>query len=192
MGAEKWGKNLDYFSQAIERDVNAKRHHARRQLVGSLDELVSAEVTTAEARAKNRLQEETLQLTRSINREISRAIFAAKSECVNARDRQIAALLEEVAVKLKAFTRSPEYVAYTIKRITEVRPLADFAIVSLAPDDMHMAEKITAATGLLAEEGGDYIGGFVLFTENRMIRADYTFKTRLNEIGHGHDAPWNR
>jgi len=194
MTAEKWAKKIDYFTETINREVNAKKSKAKHQLANSLSQKVSARISAAEAKLQVQAAAEKRELAHSINRQISQMQFEEKNKFIDMRDRCIAQLFEDVRGDLRYFTQSPEYEPFLVEQINKAKESHDFAIVQIAPADMHMAEKINSATGLIVEEGDEnYIGGFLLLTEDRKIRIDRTFKTRLAEIGAStHGAPWHR
>jgi len=182
MVAEKWNKKVDYFTKSVTREVNTRKRKAKHQLANRLSAEFSVGISAAEKKVQNFLDEERRQIARYVNRQVSEVQFAERLRYVNKRDACATELFEEVRADLLAFVDSAEYEVYLLERIKIAAQMHDFAVVRLTPRDMCFAEGIEAAANLTAEEGeADYIGGFVLLTENRKTQADYTFKARLAE-----------
>jgi|GEM_PF-1010854 len=193
MTAEKWGKKIDYFTDTIAREVSARKRKQMHQLANNLSKDVSAKISAAETKIKIRLDIAQRQITRDINKHLSQVAFEEKSKYINMKNRYISQLFEDVRRDLNSFTQTLAYADSMIQHIESVKQKHAFTIVQVMPTDMHLSEKIEAATRLKVEAcETDCIGGFIMLTENRKIRADYTFKTRLAEIGFNtHGAPWH-
>jgi len=194
MTAEKWGKKIDYFTDTIAREVNARKRKTMHQLASKLSGDVSAKLSAAETKLKYKQSTEKRQISQNINKYLAQVAFEEKSKYMNMKNRHISQLFEDVRRDLKSFTQTIEYAESVILHIEQIKQKHEFTIVQISPADMHLSEKIRTATGLAVEEcEADIIGGFIMLTANRKIRADYTFKTRLAEIGFNtHGAPWHR
>ncbi|MCL2215695.1 MAG: hypothetical protein FWB91_01615 [Defluviitaleaceae bacterium] len=177
-------KKLQYFTEAIAREVEARQRRARHQAANDLSEETASALESAESRAHFQLEATRRKLLREANKKIAAATTGARANFAAKRKSLFERLTAEAAEELESFTRSPEYEDYLIKSIAqaqEERGFADGALLKLHPRDMHFAEKIRQTTGLNATEGDEnYIGGFVL--ESAASRADYTFKTRLLDL----------
>lgn len=172
-------KKLQYFTDAINREIQTKRKHARHQVANDLSNQTASALEAAENRAEFQREATRRKLWRESNKKIASATAEARANLAAKRESLKNQLLNEAAKDLRAFAEnSPEYETYLIERITQAQEWRSFSSVKLRPQDMHYAEAIRQATGFSPEEGeADYIGGFVL--QSATSRADYTFKARL-------------
>lgn len=171
-------KKLEYFAEVVEREVEARKRRAKHQLANDLGKKAAAAVSEAEREVNARVEAARREMNRNANRKIAAVTTEAKAAFNAVRNSHQAKLLAEVAEELTAFTKSAEYESYLIEKIAASK--GEFTIAKLTPQDMQHAEKIHQNTGITAVTGEtDYIGGFILLTENKKIQSDHTFKHRL-------------
>jgi vacuolar-type H+-ATPase subunit E/Vma4 len=182
MNAEK----LEYFAEAIGREVEARKRRAKHQLANDLGKAAAAEIGAAEEKMQKQLEKTRREAQRESNKKIAAETARAKAAYFAAQESQRAELRREVAQELTAFANSTDYESYLIERILAAKSKHSFfAAVRLCSQGLQFAEKITQATGLATQPANpDCIGGFVLQNENGTIQLDCTFKTRLKEAMH--------
>lgn len=175
-------KKLQYFEEVVSREVELRKRRAKHRLAKDLSKECAAEIEAAQERVDLRVNTARNNLTRKSNSENAVALRDAKAAHFSLRKSFQSQILDDVREELISFANSSKYDDYLLPRIERVK--ADFAVVKLRPEDMRLAEKIRDTTGLTPVEGdSDYLGGFILQSENGKIRADYTFRTRLENIG---------
>lgn len=174
-------RKFQYFSEAIDQVVQGNRIRLRALAEMERDKNISLSLDTALRRNKVLIQAKQGELQRQANKDIAHAKVRAMSQLVEARKQQINRLFVAVAANLAHFTQDPGYADYLIQHIHKVSTVYDFAYIQLSPFDMRLENKIQAATNLIPEQGhSNFIGGFILISQNRNIRLDQTFKTRLD------------
>jgi vacuolar-type H+-ATPase subunit E/Vma4 len=166
---------LDYFAEVISREVESKRRRAKHQAANNLSISTAKAIEAAQNKADLELEKVRRGLLRESNKKIAAATYEARAAYNVLRSRLREDVFKAAEKELWEFTEKSEYEIYLSEQINALK--SDFAFVLLCPRDMRFSR---AAAGLIAEEGlQEYIGGFILLSENRKIQADYTFKTRL-------------
>jgi len=174
---------LKYFEEVIAREVEARKRRAKHQLANDLSKSAAVAIEAAEDKVNSRVEAARRDLMRKANKKIATATAEAKAAYITSRNIQQSKLLDDVLEKLKLFTQSAEYESYLIERINSVKAMQEFTVVKLRPKDIFFAEAIQKATGLMPLAGeNDYIGGFILHSENGKVQADYTFKERISQF----------
>ena len=177
-------KKVEYFAEAITREVAARKLRARHTTANDLNKSVAKEIEAAEDEVNSRVEAARRELVRVANKKVADATATAKGEYIELRDSLRRGLLDDVTQDLRAFTRSDEYEVYLIERIRLEKVRSNLTVVKLHFDDMRFVENIRQATGLtIVECIGDFIGGFVMQSENGKVSADFTFKARLEKAG---------
>ncbi|MCL1845309.1 MAG: hypothetical protein FWF77_05345 [Defluviitaleaceae bacterium] len=172
----------EYFEEIIAREVEARRRRVKHQLANDLSKSHAAEIEAAQKRVNLRVDTARKNFSRKANRDTAVAVRCEKSAHSILRNSLQAKLLDDVYKELVTFANSPKYEEFLLTKINLLR--GEFSVVLLRPEDMRFAEKIREATGLAPKEGeSDYIGGFILQSGDGKIRADFTFKLRLENIG---------
>ncbi|MCL2357152.1 MAG: V-type ATP synthase subunit E [Defluviitaleaceae bacterium] len=180
-------KKSDYFAEVISREIELRRRRAMHQLANDLSKTHAAEIEDAQKRVNLRIEAARKNLLRKSNHETTSAVHQEKSAYFSLRQSLLNSLLTDVRKELEAFAKSPKYENFLLLKINLLK--ADFAVVLLRPADMHFAEKIREATGLTPRAGDDeFLGGFILQSENGKIRADHTFNMRLRVMGRAWDG----
>ena len=177
-------KKLEYFTEAIAREVESKKRHARRQMTEELNAKVSEGLAQAQAQAAEQVAAEIQALEKANNKRITEAATDARRALAEQRENQLVQLWDQLKTDVMAFTRSPGYESYLIAgaQAAQAGSKHPYQYIQLAPDDMHLSESIQKATGLTPEQGdASQIGGFRLLTANRSKAADFTFQSRLAE-----------
>jgi len=175
-------KKLEYFAQAIAREVEAKKTAARKRMTADMKTAVSNAVRDAEAEAELRIISEEQALQKAESKSISEAKAQARRAIASLREELAARLFEDVRADAAAFTQNGGYESYIVDGIREA--VADarhtFSYVQLAPSDMRLSKPVQEATGLTPEAGSESdVGGFRLLTANRKMSVDFTFKARI-------------
>ena len=172
----------EYFAEVIAREIEQRRRRAKHQLANDLSAAHAAEIEAAQERVNLRVSAARKSLARQTNRETAFAIHSAKAAFATLRRSLQAKLLDDVHGELIAFAKSPKYEDFLLTKIGLLK--GDFSVVLLRPEDMHFAEKIREATDLTPREGeSGFIGGFILQSEDGRLRADHTFRVRLEGLG---------
>jgi predicted house-cleaning noncanonical NTP pyrophosphatase (MazG superfamily) len=152
---------LEYFAEAINREISARKIRAKHQLANDLSQHAAAEISAAENRVNDEIEKARRKIARDTNKKIAAATAREKATHFATRDSRQAQLLEAVAQDLREFVNSDEYENYLAEQIEAAKAKFPFA----------------------AEVIRDPEGGFILQSENGKIRADHTFRTRLQAKG---------
>jgi len=177
---EKLERKLTYFANAMQQQLDEKKHQATLAANSENQKSTAATLESTTRRNKIMLTAKRGELQRDANRKIAHAKVKAMAEYVASRKNLIDRLFVEIAAGLASFTQEDGYKSYLIERIEKAKTAYTFSIVKLSPHDMRLEDAIKTATGLTPETGkDDYIGGFVLLNESRSVMVDHTFKTRL-------------
>jgi len=177
-------KKLEYFTAAIDREVESKKRQARKQMAADADKDISAAVAASEAEALAQNQPQIQAIQKAMNKRINEAETEARRSLINLQERLVAQLFDGIKAEVISFTQSPEYESLLISNIQAATAISrhSYTYIQLAPRDMSLAEKIQAATGLTPEVGDDsFIGGFKLQTESRNIIQEHTLSASLTE-----------
>ena len=177
-------KKLEYFTEAIAREVASKKRSARQQMTNDFNAAVSKAAAQAETEAKEQLQAQRQAIQTVNNRRISEAETTARRSLAFLRERLIAQLFDHIKADIIAFTQSPAYENYLINgiKIAQAQSKLPYKYVQLTPDDMRLSQPIQAATGLTPEPTeASHIGGFKLLTESRGKIVECTIASRLTE-----------
>jgi len=168
---------LDYFAEAVSREVESKRRRAKHQAACDLSKKTAAAIESAQEKTNLRAEKIRRELIREANKKISAATTEAKAKYIASQNFLHVEMKKNIARELKFFAQKNEYEIYLIERIIALRE--NFSTVILRPEDMKFAQTIEQFTGLVAEEGSNFLGGFILQSENKKIILDCTFETRL-------------
>ncbi|MCL2528026.1 MAG: hypothetical protein FWE42_06340 [Defluviitaleaceae bacterium] len=177
-------KKLEYFTEAITKEVETKKRQARRQMAQDSDRDISHAVTAFEAEALAQNQPQIQAISKVMNKRITDAETEARRSFVYLQERLVLQLFDEIKGDIVSFTQSPEYESYLISSIqTAIKQSSQaYTFVQLSPQGMHLGSAVEKATGLMPEQGEEsFIGGFRLFTENRTKMQDHTIAARLAE-----------
>ena len=177
-------KKLEYFTEAITREMETKKRQARRQMTDDFNAEVISQTAQAEAEAAEQLAAEKQEIDRAHNRRITEASTESRRALSSLREKLTAGLFSDIAIEINAFTRSPEYEGFLIDSIktAQTKSKHPYEYVQLTPADMHISTQIQIATNLTPEQGeASAIGGYKLLTANRSKAADHTFQSRLAE-----------
>ena len=177
-------KKLHYFTDAIAREVDARKQRAKHQMANNLSGETAAALEAAESRANFQFEATRRKLQRTANKKTAAATTQARADFTTKRNKLMNSLRQEAEEELLTFAEeSPEYESYLIEKITKELNRSHFttdSTLKIHPRDMKFAESIQKSTGLTPTKGTtDSIGGFIL--ESPTSRADYTFKTLLTQ-----------
>jgi len=175
-------KKLEYFTQAIEKEVEYKKRYSRQQMSAKVNDEVEKAVAEAKAEAKIQIQAQQQAIEKANNKRILEAISKTRRSYITLRERLTANLFDQIKTRVCAFTKSPEYEAYLIKSIQTAKTASKhhYQYVQLTPEDMAHAASIQNATGLTPEPGSaDILGGFRLLTPSRGIVSEHTLSAGL-------------
>lgn len=180
-------RKLEFFAEAINREVEARKRRAKHQLANDLSKSNAKSIEEAAENVNYQIDAAHREATRKSNKKVAAATTQAKAAYFAKQKSHKAQILSEVSEALKNFANSAEYETYLLQQIAAAKArhafAANSATVKLRPQDMHLAEKIRETTGLHPKSGNpSFIGGFILQSENGKICADYTFKTKLVEV----------
>jgi len=200
MNAEK---KLDYFSEIITKEVEAKKRKARRQMAAEAAEAISHATAKAETEANTQIEAERQATQKSNNKRISEADSQARRALAALREQLTAQLFDDIKSDIIAFTTSPDYENFLINsiQVTQSQIRHPFTYIQLPPSTFHLSSKIQEVTGLTPEPGGESdIGGFILLSANRSMASDNTFKSSLEKakeafcetIFNNRRTPWQK
>ena len=178
-------KKLEYFTQAIAKEVESKKRQERQRLAAQLAEAVQAAQAQAETKAKEQIAACRQAIQKICNRRITEARTQARSSLATLRQSLTAQLFDDIKAHVTSYTHSHEYENYLIENIQSAlaKSKHSFTYVQLSPGDMRLASVIHDATRLTPELGEDGdIGGFRLLSANRGIAAEYRFRYRLASV----------
>jgi len=180
MLAEKLERKLQYFSNAMNQEVEAEKQQTIAETQTTAAKSTEEALDILKRRNKVLLQAKQEELRRASNRQIAEAKVRAMTELVDTRTAETDRLFVDTVAHLAEFTQTAEYENYLIERIKQTQQQADFTRVLLSPFDMRFEQAIKTATGLIPQAGNEnFIGGFILLNESHTIQSDYTFKTVL-------------
>ena len=177
-------KKLEYFTQAIARDVESKKRQARQQMTNDFNNQVSDGVAHAHAEAKKRIAAEKQAIEKSVHKRITEATIEARRTLTVLREYLVAQLFNDIAIDVAAFTSTPEYENLLINNIQAALATSkhSYKYIQLTPADMGLSTRIHNDTGLTPEQGeASMLGGFRLLSANRGKAADCTFESGLAE-----------
>ena len=175
-------KKLEYFAEAIAKEVESRKLKARKQMAEDMDQAITIAVAEADTKAEQYILNETQAMQKTGNKRISEAQAQARYALASLREDLNTRLLEDVKADIDTLTKSDGYKSYIINSIQTAvaNSKHSFIYIQLTPGDMRLGPAVREATGLTPEEGDDSdLGGFKLLTANRGIEADFTFKSRL-------------
>ena len=176
-------KKLEYFTQAIDREIEYKKHQARQQSLAEMDKQIAQAVAEAGADAAIQVQAQKQTIEKINNKRVSEALIESRRVLANLQERLTHQLFEQIKGDIAVYAHSPEYEDYLVKAIqaAQLESKHTYQYVQLTPEDAAAhADAIIAATGLTPEAGeAAYIGGFRLLTSTKNIAADHTFATGL-------------
>ena len=174
-------EKLEFFEETIKREADRRLREERRLLIAKLEEEEKITLENEQKRIQTWIDDTTYELEKTANREVAKTLREAKAEYYLTQRATLEEARKEVVKMLKQFTKTKEYSDYLVQKIKESKSEI-FTKVMLCDEDMHIAEEIKKL-GLEPQQEldkNDFFGGFVLVGEN--IKADFTFKSRLDEV----------
>ena len=180
-------KKLEYFTEAIAREVESKKRRARQQMANDFNSAVSDGVARAKAEAEEQITAEKQEIEKAVNKRITEATTKSRRALATLREDLTEQLFVDIATDIHAFTHTPEYENYLISSIqaAQANSKHPYKFVQLTPYDMRLSDTIQIATGLTPEQAeANILGGFRLLSENRDKASEYTFQSGLAEAKH--------
>ncbi len=184
---------LDKFKQIVLAQAAAERDALEKEIAEEREK----RITEAEARIKRETEAATLARANVISgesgREISRRVLDIKRTIASHREEMSKTVFAEVREKLIAFTKTDEYLPHLKKLYAEaVEALGNpyDSVVYLRPQDMDYARELNAVLpGRFVQfrEGDFVLGGLIVDCESKLLRADQSYDTALNDLD-GHFA----
>jgi len=175
-------KKLEYFTQAISKEIESKKRTARKQMANEMNEAIAHAVAQAETEAADQIQAQHQLAQKANNKRVSQAQAQARRDLAALREQLTAQLFEGIQADIQAFTLTPGYEDFLIEsiKLAQSQVKHNFTYVQLPPGTSHLSQKIQEVTGLTPEPGDENdIGGYKLLTENRNMTVDNTFKARI-------------
>ena len=175
-------KKLEYFAEAIAKEVEAKKLKARRQMAADMSDAISRAVNEAEAEAGQHILNEKQAIQKAENKRLSEAKAKARRALISLREELTAKLTQDVKADIADFTQSGEYESYLVNsiQVTVAKSMHSFIYIQLTPSDLHLSSIVQESTGLIPEQGDESgMGGYKLLSANRGMAVDCTFKSRL-------------
>ena len=175
-------KKLEYFTEAITKEVENKKHHIRRQMAAEMSAAVSQAIAKASAEAEAQVASCSQAIQKAINKRITEAQTQARRDLVALRESLITRLFDGIKADIISFTNSDAYESFLINNIQAALAQSKhpYTYVQLTPSDMRLSHAIQDATGLTPEPGEEQdLGGFKLLSANRGKVTEYTFRSRL-------------
>jgi vacuolar-type H+-ATPase subunit E/Vma4 len=175
-------RKLEYFAEAIEREIEARRRRLLHQIANDLSKETAAEIKAAEERVSSRVKAARRHLMQKANKKIALATAEARAGYITKQNFLHAKILADVTKELISFTQSEKYEGYLIEKINMAKTAHTFSTVKLCPRGTQFSDAIQNKTGLMPVQGkDDFIGGFVL--QGNRVKSDHTFKARLQGAG---------
>jgi len=177
-------KKLEYFADAVAREVDAKKRQAQSQMAAELNEKVAIAAAEIEAEAEAQNQAQLHAIQKVMHKRVTDAETESRRSLANLKERLTTQLFDSIKADITTITQQPEYEVLLIDNIqTAVKQSRiPYVYVQLSPKDMHLAEAIEKATSLKAEpDDTNDLGGFKLQTEQRNIAQDHTIAVKLRE-----------
>ena len=177
-------RKLEFFAEVIGREVASRKQREKHRLANDLSRESAEAIAAAESAMASRVAAAKREIIRETHKRLSAETRRARGEYVSKRDVFFAEVIAAVTEDLQDFASSDMYENWLDEQISRAKAKHDFAvIIKLRPEDMPFAEKIREASDLAPIPGEtDYIGGFILENETGNIQANYTFKSRLDEV----------
>jgi len=173
-------RKLQFFTQAMHQEIDAKREESLHKLAADLDEQISTTLAEVEKKISDRINSAKRSIEKSYHRQIFEATQSAKAAFIMARRLEMDKIYDAVTVKLEAFTQTPEYEAYILKAIADRQH--GYKFVQLPSQHMHLAAAISI-DDLIAEVcNTEHMGGFILINASRTVYLNHTFTRRLENI----------
>jgi len=181
---EKSEKKLAFFTEAIAREVEAKKRQARHQMTAAANEEIAQAANAASAEAKAQTQAQLGAIHKIMNKRLTATQTENRRNLATLQERLTAQLFELIRADVIAFTQSPEYEGHIIASVQAAQAQAryPYAYIQLTPNDMHLADAIKNATGLTPEPGEEsMLGGYKLLTEGRNVGLEHSFSARITD-----------
>jgi len=177
-------QKLEHFSQAITREVEARKRKARQEIVSDMEAEISKTESQqlAEIQAQINVQQQAIK--RAGNIRITESQTESRKSLSTLTERLTAQLFDQVKAEIVAFTQSTDYEAYLLEGIHAIQSQSrqPYAYIQLAPQDMRLAATIEKATGLTTEQTEEnIIGGFRLLCKNRSKMSECSIQSRLTQ-----------
>ena len=175
-------KKLEYFTEAINKEVETKKRHAQYEMAAIFDTEVSKAVAQTQAETDAQINAQKQAIKRSGNIRINEAETEARKSLSTLAERLTAQLFDAVKTDIINFTKSPQYETYLIETVQGILFKFPYKYIQLSSQDAHLETAIKDATGLVVEFTEECIlGGFRLLSENRSKITEHTIQSRLTQ-----------
>ena len=175
-------KKLEYFTEAINKEVESKKRNARHEMAASFEAEVSKAVAQTQAETDAQVNAQKQAIKRAGNIRINEAETEARRSLSTLTERLTAQLFDAVKTDIINFTKSPQYETYLIETVRSILTKFPYKYIQLSSQDTHLEGAIKDATGLTVEFTEEcIIGGFRLLSENRSKITEHTIQARLTQ-----------
>ena len=177
-------KKLEYFAEAVNKEVESKKRQALSEMSASLDAEVSKMVAQTQAETDAQINAQKQAIKRAGNIRINEAQTEARRSLSTLAERLTAQLFDAVKADLISFTKSKQYETYLIENVKNIQAKSKhpYAFIQLSSQDAYLEAAIKDATGLTPEFTEEcIIGGFRLLSENRNKITECTIQSRLTQ-----------
>ncbi len=177
-------EKLRAFTDMVLKDAARQKQEILEKAESARREMVEANELRLLKSAHDDIQESLRVMGRASNEEVSRTILESKQALFTRREEIIDAVFHNVAARIDAFRKTPDYRDYIRRRIHEGFAVLGQGEVHVLVDeeDRQLAASLQAEIGLpfLVDEAQDVLGGGCLFVNRTVGRmCDFSLKHQL-------------
>ena len=177
-------EKLLVFSDMVLKDAAHKKQEILEKAEAARKEMVEAGELRLLKTAHDGIQDSLRAMGRASNEDVSRTILESKQALFTRREEIITAVFENVAARIAAFRKTPEYRDYFKRRIHEgFEALGQGEVQVLVDDeDRALAESLHAEIGrpYQGADAQDVLGGGCLFVNRTTGRmCDFSLQRQM-------------
>ena len=176
-------KKLHAFQNIIENEIADKKIIAAEETADSFEAARLEILSEAGSNAEKRFAAERAAAELEKNIKVSGSRATSKKTITKKRENLTDELFSDVSERLSEFVKSPAYpirLAAAINESKKKLPPGEELIVTLRPEDFHLAGPIKESCGLEIKSGTeDFYGGFIFSLPDSNAIVDESYKTKL-------------
>ncbi len=186
-------EKLERFKKLLLEDAAAERDEMLRQVEAERTRRISAAEAELKRKTQGEIQLRANTITAESGRALSRRLLADKRLIATRREEIAHEVFGAVREKILAFTQTQEYLPHLKKLYTEAFQALGSpydGVLLLRREDMGYARELTQTLPgrhVQVQEGSFVLGGLIVDCHSKLLRADQSYDTALDELD-GHFA----
>ncbi len=186
-------EKLDRFKQIVLEDAAAERDAVLQQVQAERTQRLTAAEAEIKRRTDAEIQAKAGAITAEAGREISRRLLTDKRLIATRREEIAREVFSAVREKILAFTHTPEYLPHLKKLYVQAFAALGNpydGVILLRREDMDYSRELAQVLPgrhVQFQEGGFVLGGLIVDCHSRLLRADQSYDTALDDLD-GHFA----